>query len=49
MPYWQKMSAGVTLFQVPFDYATSVCNLFAQLGAQGVSVLFSSGDDGLVL
>ncbi|KAJ7036507.1 peptidase S8/S53 domain-containing protein [Mycena alexandri] len=32
---------------VPQDYATSVCNLFAQLGARGSSVMFSSGDDGV--
>ncbi|KAA1467000.1 subtilisin-like protein [Dentipellis sp. KUC8613] len=32
---------------VPPDYAQSVCTLFAQLGAQGVSLLFSSGDSGV--
>ncbi|OCH96339.1 subtilisin-like protein [Obba rivulosa] len=32
---------------VPLDYATSVCNMFAQLGARGVSIMFSSGDDGV--
>ncbi|KAJ7065361.1 peptidase S8/S53 domain-containing protein [Mycena amicta] len=32
---------------VPLDYATSVCNLFAQLGARGASIMFSSGDDGV--
>ncbi|KAF7983704.1 hypothetical protein HWV62_19635 [Athelia sp. TMB] len=32
---------------VPKDYATSVCNGFATLGARGVSILFSSGDDGV--
>ena len=32
---------------VPPDYATSVCNMFAQLGARGVSALFSSGDSGV--
>ncbi|THH15737.1 hypothetical protein EW146_g4775 [Bondarzewia mesenterica] len=32
---------------VPPDYAQSVCTLFAQLGARGVSVLFSSGDSGV--
>ncbi|RPA99590.1 subtilisin-like protein [Choiromyces venosus 120613-1] len=31
---------------VPLSYRKSVCNLFAQLGARGVSVLFSSGDSG---
>ena len=32
---------------VPRDYATSVCNMFAQLGAMGVSILFASGDGGV--
>lgn len=32
---------------VPLDYATEVCNLFAQLGARGSSIMFSSGDDGV--
>ncbi|KAJ7233035.1 peptidase S8/S53 domain-containing protein [Mycena rebaudengoi] len=32
---------------VPQDYATSVCNLFAQLGARGSSIMFSSGDSGV--
>ncbi|KZT33755.1 subtilisin-like protein [Sistotremastrum suecicum HHB10207 ss-3] len=32
---------------VPLSYATRVCNSFAQLGARGVSVIFSSGDGGV--
>jgi tripeptidyl-peptidase-1 len=32
---------------VPPSFATSVCNGFAQLGARGVSLLFSSGDSGV--
>lgn len=32
---------------VPLSYATSVCNSFAQLGARGVSLIFSSGDSGV--
>ncbi len=32
---------------VPQEYATSVCKMFAQLGAMGVSVLFASGDSGV--
>lgn len=32
---------------VPFSYAQSVCNGFAQLGARGVSILFASGDSGV--
>lgn len=32
---------------VPARYARTVCNLYAQLGSRGVSVLFSSGDNGV--
>lgn len=32
---------------VPRSFAESVCNGFAQLGARGVSLLFSSGDNGV--
>ena len=32
--------------QVPIEYAQSVCNLYAQLSARGVTVLHSSGDQG---
>lgn len=32
---------------VPKDYAISVCNALAQLGARGTSVLFASGDSGV--
>jgi len=32
---------------VPYSYASTVCNSIAQLGARGVSVLFSSGDFGV--
>ncbi|KAF8655338.1 hypothetical protein AX16_003111 [Volvariella volvacea WC 439] len=32
---------------VPEDYARRVCASFAQLGARGVSVIFSSGDGGV--
>jgi len=32
---------------VPLSFATSVCNSFAQLGARGVSLIFSSGDSGV--
>ncbi|KAF8880201.1 peptidase S8/S53 domain-containing protein [Infundibulicybe gibba] len=32
---------------VPDDYAFQVCNLFAQLGARGTTVFFSSGDFGV--
>ncbi|KAJ7658518.1 peptidase S8/S53 domain-containing protein [Mycena rosella] len=32
---------------VPLDYANAVCQGFAKLGARGITVLFSSGDQGL--
>ncbi|KAL2835057.1 peptidase S8/S53 domain-containing protein [Aspergillus cavernicola] len=32
---------------VPESYSEATCNLLAQLGARGVSVIFSSGDDGV--
>lgn len=32
---------------VPPSYARAICTLFAQLGARGVSVIFSSGDSGV--
>ncbi|KAH9052956.1 subtilisin-like protein [Lactarius deliciosus] len=31
----------------PPDYAESLCELFKQLGARGVSILFASGDEGV--
>ncbi|KAH8990282.1 subtilisin-like protein [Lactarius akahatsu] len=31
----------------PLDHARSLCDLFMQLGARGVSVLFASGNDGV--
>ncbi|KAH9054643.1 peptidase S8/S53 domain-containing protein [Lactarius vividus] len=33
--------------EVPREYTRALCTLFAQLGARGVSVLFSTGDDGI--
>jgi len=33
---------------VPASYAKTVCNQIGQLGLRGVSVLFSSGDTGVV-
>ncbi|KAF8265387.1 subtilisin-like protein [Lactarius quietus] len=32
---------------LPQEYTKALCDLFAQLGARGVSVLFSSGNDGV--
>ncbi|KAH9053814.1 subtilisin-like protein [Lactarius vividus] len=45
----QTISTSYGTFEMAFpkDYALQVCNLFAQLGARGVSVLFASGDDGV--
>ncbi len=31
----------------PREYATSLCNLFARLGARGVSIIVSTGDEGI--
>ncbi|KAL8382145.1 hypothetical protein RB595_006093 [Gaeumannomyces hyphopodioides] len=31
---------------VPLEYSLKVCNMFMQLGARGVSVIFASGDTG---
>ncbi|KAH9034016.1 subtilisin-like protein [Lactarius deliciosus] len=38
---------GMPEYTVPLDYAMYTCNLFAQLGVRGASVLFSSGNDGV--
>lgn len=46
LPAVLSMSYGEAEQTVPKEYATAVCNLFAQLGARGVSVIFSSGDEG---
>ena len=32
---------------MPKEYATTLCNMFAQLGSRGVSLLFASGNDGV--
>ncbi|CZR65886.1 related to tripeptidyl-peptidase I [Phialocephala subalpina] len=32
---------------IPYPYAKSVCNGFAQLGARGISLFFGSGDSGV--
>ncbi|KAF8267910.1 subtilisin-like protein [Lactarius quietus] len=34
---------------LPLEYATAICRLYAQLGALGVSVLYPSGNDGVGL
>ncbi|KAI5860577.1 tripeptidyl-peptidase [Durotheca rogersii] len=46
LPQTLTTSYGEEEQSVPAEYALRVCNLFLQLGARGVSVLFSSGDSG---
>ncbi|KAK6534134.1 hypothetical protein TWF281_005472 [Arthrobotrys megalospora] len=46
MPQTITTSYGDNEHTVPQSYAIKVCNMIAQLGARGVSVLFSSGDSG---
>ncbi|CAE6410663.1 unnamed protein product [Rhizoctonia solani] len=47
LPFTISTSYGDDEQTVPLDYATRLCNSFAQLGARGVSLLFSSGDGGV--
>ncbi|KAI1170146.1 tripeptidyl-peptidase [Nemania sp. FL0916] len=46
LPQTLSTSYGEEEQSVPADYALKICNMFMQLGARGVSVLFSSGDSG---
>ncbi|KAI7909166.1 tripeptidyl-peptidase 1 [Pyricularia oryzae] len=46
IPQTLSVSYGEEEQSVPRDYAIKVCNMFMQLGARGVSVMFSSGDSG---
>ncbi|KAL9131366.1 MAG: hypothetical protein Q9217_000693 [Psora testacea] len=46
LPTTLTTSYGEDEQSVPEAYANQTCSLFAQLGARGVSVLFSSGDTG---
>ncbi|KAI0106443.1 peptidase S8/S53 domain-containing protein [Nemania sp. FL0031] len=46
LPQVISTSYGENEQSVPASYAKSVCNLIAQLGSRGVSVIFSSGDSG---
>ncbi|KAF8264503.1 subtilisin-like protein [Lactarius quietus] len=45
----QTISASYGKYEniFPVEYTKAVCDLFAQLGARGVSVLFPSGDEGV--
>jgi tripeptidyl-peptidase I len=47
LPSVLSTSYGENEQTVPESYANTTCNLFAQLGARGVSVIFSSGDNGV--
>ncbi|KAF5333534.1 hypothetical protein D9611_002701 [Ephemerocybe angulata] len=47
VPYVISTSYGEPEQSVPEAYARRVCNSFAQLGARGISILFSSGDGGV--
>lgn len=47
LPTTLSISYGEDEQSVPKLYAMRTCSLFAQLGARGVSILFSSGDSGV--
>ncbi|KAF8268123.1 subtilisin-like protein [Lactarius quietus] len=47
IPQTISTTYGVVEQIVPPDYAKSVCDLFAQLGARGVSVLYPTGNSGV--
>lgn len=47
LPTTLTTSYGEDEQSVPEPYTNKTCSLFAQLGARGVSVLFSSGDTGV--
>ena len=47
LPTTLTTSYGEDEQSVPEPYTNQTCSLFAQLGARGVSVLFSSGDTGV--
>ncbi|KAF8258055.1 subtilisin-like protein [Lactarius quietus] len=47
VPQTISTSYGTPEYQVPLDYASYVCNLFARLGLRGASVLSPTGDNGV--
>ncbi|KAI4724514.1 subtilisin-like protein [Aureobasidium sp. EXF-10728] len=47
LPQVISTSYGDDEQSVPYSYAKRVCDGFKQLGARGISVLFSSGDNGV--
>lgn len=42
-----SISYGENEQEIPAAYATQVCNMFAQLGARGKTILIASGDSGV--
>lgn len=47
LPHTLITSYGEDEQSIPASYAQKVCNMFGALGLRGVSVIFSSGDDGV--
>jgi tripeptidyl-peptidase-1 len=47
LPHTISTSYGEDEQSIPANYSQVVCNMIGQLGARGVSVLFSSGDTGV--
>jgi len=47
LPQTITTSYGEDEQSVPASYSETVCNMFGQLGARGVSIIFSSGDTGV--
>jgi tripeptidyl-peptidase-1 len=47
IPQTISISYGASEYYVPTEFATTLCYQFMRLGARGVSVLVSSGDDGV--
>lgn len=47
LPSVLSTSYGENEQSLPASYTNTTCNLIAQLGARGVSVIFSSGDEGV--
>lgn len=46
LPQTLTTSYGENEQEVPREFAIKVCNMFGELGSRGVSVFFSSGDEG---
>ena len=46
-PQTISITHGHFEMSLPFEYARSLCSLFAQLGVRGVTILASSGNDGV--